>query len=207
MLAGLLLLANSSVDILAYTNMKLLHKLLSIGTLGLIVTLPLINQTPVLAGFPPVTEIIAQAAEKPTVKLNLIAEKKSIVVTTGGKEQVKWSNLADDAVVNPGDILRYSVSSANTSTSATQNLIITQPIPQQMVYQLDTAKSQNQAEVTYSTDNGKTFVAKPIIKVKTESGKTIEKPAPAETYTHIRWKFGSLPSAAGITAMYQVQVQ
>jgi uncharacterized repeat protein (TIGR01451 family) len=187
--------------------MKLLHKLLSIGTLGLIVTLPLINQTPVLAGFPPVTEIIAQAAQNPTVKLNLTAAKKSIVVTTGGQEQVEWKNLADDAVVNPGDILRYTVSSANEGKSAVENLTITQPIPQQMVYQLDTASSKNQAAVTYSTDNGKTFVAKPIIKVKTEDGKTIEKPAPAETYTHIRWKFGSLPSTVGITAMYQVKVQ
>lgn len=187
--------------------MKLLDRLLGIGALGLIVALPLISQTPVLASFPQVTQIIAQAAEKPTVKLNLTAEKKSIVVTTGGKEQVEWSNLADDAVVNPGDILRYSVSSANTGTNVPENLIITQPIPQQMVYQLDTAKSQNQAEVTYSTDNGKTFVGKPTIKVETEDGKTIEKPAPAETYTHIRWKFGSLPSTAGITAMYQVQVQ
>lgn len=187
--------------------MKLLHKLLSIGTLGLIVTLPVINQTPILAGLPPVTEIIAQAAQKPTVKLNLTAAKKSIVVTTNGKEQVEWQNLGDDAVVNPGDILRYTVSSANEGKGAVENLTVTQPIPQQMIYQLDTASSENQAVVTYSTDNGKTFVAKPTIKVKTEDGKTIEKPAPAETYTHIRWKFGSLPSTAGITAMYQVKVQ
>lgn len=187
--------------------MKLLHKLLSIGTLGLIVTLPLINQAPVLANFPQVTEIVAQAAQKPTVKLNLTAAKKSIVVTTGGKEQVEWENLTADAVVNPGDILRYTVSSANDNAGAVKDLTITQPIPNQMIYQLDTASSANQAMVTYSTDNGKTFVAKPTIKVKTEEGKTIEKPAPAETYTHIRWKFGSLPSAAGITAMYQVKVQ
>ncbi|MGL5944345.1 MAG: hypothetical protein ACRC2S_29035 [Waterburya sp.] len=187
--------------------MKLLHKLLGIGTLGLIVTLPLINQTPVLASFPQVTEIIAQAAQKPTVKLNLTAEKKSIVVTTGGKEKIEWSNLEDQAVVNPGDILRYTVSSANTGTNAAKNLTITQPIPNQMVYELKTAKSGNQAVVTYSIDNGKTFVAKPTIKIKTENGKTIEKPAPAETYTHIRWQFSSLPSAAGITAMYEVKVQ
>jgi uncharacterized repeat protein (TIGR01451 family) len=187
--------------------MKLLHKLLGIGTLGLIITLPLITQTPVLAGFPQVTEIIAQATQQPTVKLNLTAAKKSIVVTTGGKEEVKWENLADDAVVNPGDILRYTVSSTNTGASAAKNLTVTQPIPSQMVYQLETANSENQAVITYSTDNGKTFVAKPTIKVKSENGKTVEKPAPAETYTHIRWNFSSLPSAAGITAMYEVKVQ
>jgi uncharacterized repeat protein (TIGR01451 family) len=187
--------------------MKLLHKLLSIGTLGLIVTLPLMNQAPVLAGFPEVTEIVAQAAQQPTVKLNLTAAKKSIVVKTEGKEQIEWSNLGEKAVVNPGDILRYTVSSVNSGTNAAKNLTITQPIPDQMVYQLKTASSANQAKVTYSTDNGKTFVAQPIIKVKTENGKTIEKPAPAETYTHIRWNFSSLAPEAEITAMYEVEVQ
>lgn len=187
--------------------MKLLHKLLGIGTLGLIVTVPLINQIPAWASFPQVTEIIAQAAQKPTVQLNLTAAKKSIVVTTGGQKQIKWEDLTDNAIVNPGDILRYTVSSANTGTSVAKNLTITQPIPNQMVYELETAKSGNQAVVTYSIDNGKTFVAKPTIKIKTEEGKTVEKPAPAEIYTHIRWQFSSLPSAAKITAMYEVKVQ
>lgn len=187
--------------------MKLLHKVLGIGTLGLVIALPLVNQTPVMAGFPHAREVIAQVAQKPTVQLNLTAAKKSIVITTGGQKQVKWENLADDAVVNPGDILRYTVSSENTGANPAKNLTITQPIPDRMVYELDTATSKSQTEVTYSTDNGETFVAEPIIKIKTENGKTIEKPAPAEIYTHIRWKFGSLAPEAGIAAMYEVKVQ
>ncbi len=187
--------------------MKLLHKVLGIGTLGLIVGLPLLNQTPVMAGFPQVGKFIAQVAQKPTVQLNLTAAKKSIVITTGGQKQVKWENLADNAVVNPGDTLRYTVSSKNTGANPAKNLTITQPIPDRMVYELDTATSKSQTEVTYSTDNGETFVAKPMIKITKENGKTIEKAAPAELYTHIRWQFGSLAPEAGITAMYEVKVQ
>ena len=186
--------------------MKLRHKLLGIGTLGLIVALPLVNQSPVRASFPQVSQIIAQAAQKPEVKLNLTAAKKSIVVTQGEQKQVEWKSLKDGTVVNPGDTLRYTLSSQNPGATVAQDFTVTQPIPSQMVYELDTAKSENQAEIVFSIDDGKTFVAKPTIKVETDDGKKIEQPAPAETYTHIRWKFGSLKPAADITATYEVKV-
>ncbi len=185
--------------------MKLLHKVLGLGTLGLIITLPLISQTPVWANFPQINQVIAQVSPQPKVQLNLTAAKKTIVVTTGEQKKIEWSSLDDGAVVNPGDILRYTVSSQNAN--AAKNLTITQPIPEQMVYELDTATSQNQAEVVYSIDNGETFVAEPTITIETEDGATIEKPAPAETYTHIRWKFGSLSPESEIAAMYEVKVQ
>lgn len=184
--------------------MKLLHKILGIGTLGLVVTLPLINH-PVQASFNPVSQIIAQA--QPQVKLNLTAARKTIVVTAGDEEQVKWESLDDSAVVNPGDVLRYTISSVNQGGDSANNLVVTQPIPEQMVYELGTASSENQAEVVYSIDNGETFVAEPTITITTEEGEKIEQPAPAETYTHVRWQFGSVPPEAGINAMYEVKVQ
>lgn len=187
--------------------MKLLHKVLGIGTLGLIITLPLISQTPVWADFASVNQIIAQVNPQPTVRLNLTAAKKSIVVTNGEQQQIEWTSLDDGAVVNPGDILRYTVSSENPGTSVANNFIITQPIPEQMVYELNTATSQNQAEIVYSIDNGETFVAEPTITIETEDGAIIEQPAPAEIYTHIRWKFGSLAPESEITAMYDVIVE
>ena len=187
--------------------MKLLHKVLGLGTLGLIITLPLISQTPVWANFAQINQVIAQVSPQPTVQLNLTAARKTIVVTTGEEQQVEWSSLDDGATVNPGDILRYTVSSNNSGANVANNLTITQPIPERMVYEIGTATSQNQAEVVYSIDNGETFVAEPTITIETEDGATIEKPAPAETYTHIRWKFGSLTPESEIAAMYEVKVQ
>ena len=187
--------------------MKLLHKVLGIATLCSVVTLPLIERTPVLANLTQVGEVIAQVSQQPTVKLNLSAAKKSIVVTNGEQQKVKWESIDDGAVVNPGDIIRYTVSSENAGQDAANNLVITQPIPSQMIYEVGTATSKNQAEVVYSIDNGETFVAEPTITITTEEGEKIEQPAPAETYTHVRWKFGSLSPEAGITAMYEVRVQ
>ena len=186
--------------------MKLLHKVLGIGGLGLIVALPLINQTPVRASFPQIKQIIARASQAPAVKLNLTAVKKSIVVTSG-EQKVTWENVDEGTVVNPGDILRYTVKSENPGASVANDLTITQPIPDQMVYELDTAKSENPAEVVFSIDNGETFVANPTIVIETEDGETIEQPAPASAYTHIRWQFGSLAPEANLAATYEVQVQ
>jgi len=187
--------------------MKLLHKVLGIGSLGLIIALPLINQTPVQASFPEIGQIVAQANQQSELKLNLTAAKKSIVVTSGEQQEVKWESLEGSAVVNPGDVLRYTISSENPGTSVANDLTVTQPIPEKMVYELDTATSKNDAEVVFSIDDGKTFVAEPTITIETEDGETIEQPAPAETYTHVRWNFGSLDPAANIAATYEVQVQ
>lgn len=187
--------------------MKLLHKILGIGTLGLVITLPLVSQTPVWAGLTQIQEAIAQVNQEPTVQLNLTAAKKSIVVTTGGQKKIKWESLADNAVVQPGDTLRYTVSSENKGANPAKDLTIIQPVPEQMVYKLDTATSKNEATVTYSTDKGETFIAEPVIKIKTENGEIIEKPAPAETYTHIRWRFDALAPKTGIIAKYDVEVQ
>jgi len=187
--------------------MKLLHKILGIGSLGLVIALPLVNQAPVRASFPQIKEIIAQVRPAPQIQLNLTAAKKLIVVTSGAEQQVEWENISDGTVVNPGDILRYTVSSANPKAAVVNDLSITQPIPDQMVYELDTAASENEAAVVYSIDNGETFVAQPTITIETENGETIEAPAPAETYTHIRWQFGSLAPTADIAATYEVKVE
>ena len=187
--------------------MKLLHKILGIGTLGLVIALPLVAQTPVWAELtqPKAEQIIAQAEES-AVQLNLAVAKQSIIATTEG-EKIEWQSLDDGATVQPGDTLRYTVTGNNTGADSANDLTITQPIPERMVYKLETATSQNGATITYSTDNGETFVAQPTIEVVNEAGETVEKPAPAEIYTHIRWQFPALAPAAAAMAMYDVEVQ
>ena len=164
------------------------------------------NQAPVRASLTQVKQIIAQATPAPAVQLNLTAAKKSIAVTSGG-EQVTWENVDEGAVVNPGDILRYTITSENPGASVANDLAITQPIPEQMVYELDSAQSANEAQVEFSIDDGETFVANPTIEIETEEGEIIEQPAPASAYTHVRWQFGSLAPDANLAATYEVQVQ
>ncbi|MBE9046444.1 DUF11 domain-containing protein [Pleurocapsales cyanobacterium LEGE 10410] len=187
--------------------MNLRNKLLGIGTVGLAVVLPLFNHLPATASIPNPVSIIAQAVKQPQVILNLAVAKKNTEVTVDGKKQVNWQQLEDNAAVAPGDVLRYTITGENTGESAAKNLAVTQPIPAQMIYKPDSAASKNDADITYSIDQGETFVAKPTIKVTQEDGTVVERPAPPESYTHIRWQFPLVTPEQGATAMYEVRVQ
>lgn len=98
---------------------------------------------------------------------------------------------------------------ANNGDRTASNLIVTQPIPKQTAYVLNSSTTiKSTASVTYSIDNGKTFVAKPTVQVKLANGKVETRPAPAEAYTHVRWKFTNAIAAKSIVAAaYQVRVK
>ena len=188
-------------------TMKRLHKLLGVSTLGMAVILPLLTHLPAVANAANPVSIIAQAAAKPEIVLDLAVAKKATTVTVEGKEKVEWQDLGDNAAVAPGDVLRYTIEGKNTGESPAENLEVTQPIPDRMSYKLDSAVSKNNADITYSIDGGETFVAKPTIKITLEDGTVEERPAPAEAYTHVRWNFPTVTPELGATAMYEVEVQ
>lgn len=187
--------------------MKRLHKLLGVSTLGIAVVLPLLNNLPAVANVSNPVRIIAQAAKKPEIVLNLAVAKQKIGATVEGKEKITWQQLEDSAAVAPGDVLRYTIEGKNTGEAPAKNLAVTQPIADRMSYKLNSATSQNNADIAYSIDGGETFVAKPTIKITLEDGTVEERPAPAESYTHIRWNFPTVTPEVGATAMYEVQVQ
>lgn len=181
--------------------------LLGIGAVALIGTVPFITNTPVLAGLQQVGDAIVKAINRPEIKLNLTAAKQVVEKDAKGVEQVSWKQLDDGGIVQPGDVLRYTVSSDNVGDQAAKKLAITQPIPAKTVYQLDSAKSNNGATITYSIDAGQTFVDKPMVKVTLEDGTVKEEPAPAKAYTHVRWQFNKdIDPAVGVKAMYDVKV-
>lgn len=186
--------------------MKRLSHKLGIGTLGLVLLLPLLHNLPAAAQIPNPINLITQAAQRPEIILNLGVARKKTTVTVAG-EKVVWQELEDNTPVAPGNILRYTIHGENKGTEAAQNLAVTQPIPAQMTYRLDSATSQSEAEITYSIDQGETFVAEPTIKVTQEDGTVVESPAPADVYTHIRWTFPTVTPELGAQAMYEVEVQ
>lgn len=153
--------------------------------------------------------LIAQAQEtRPEVNLQLVVDKKQVTVNENGVETITWDNVGDEVTVVPGDVLRYVVMGTNTGGEAARNLEVTQPIPQQMVYVMGSATSSNNAKITYSINNGETFVENPTIEVEQDDGTVVEKPAPASAYTHIRWQFDeAIAPKEDLEAMYQVEVE
>ena len=180
---------------------------ISLGAIAILTAVPFVRETPVLANLREAGAVIAQIRPQP-LQLRLGLEKKVVQQAQQGKQQTTWQTLQGKVVVQPGDVLRYTVSGANNSDRPVKNLVITQPIPQKTTYVVNSTAVKNKgAKITYSIDNGKSFVEKPTIQVKLPNG--IEtRPAPAERYTQLRFNFAdSIAPASVVSASYQVKVR
>lgn len=182
----------------------------SLGAIAVIAATPFVTQMPVLANLQTGTAIAQNVQRQAPVQMSLAAAKQVMQKDAQGKQQITWQTLQGKVTVQPGDVIRYTVKGENSSNRPVNNLAFTQPIPQGTVYVLNSATvAQNAgARITYSINNGKTFVAKPMVQVKLPDGKVEMRPAPAEAYTHVRWNFGSsVNPKTAMTASYQVKVQ
>ncbi len=153
--------------------------------------------------------LLVQRPQQQPVQLLLTAELKQVKKDSQGKEVVTWEPLPNNAQVQPQSIVRYTVTAQNNTNRNMRNLVVSQPVPEGTVYVLDTATKPTTrgARVEFSIDGGKTFTAKPVIRVR-EGGRVVEKPAPAEAYTHVRWNFGEiLPANSKQLVSYQVRVK
>ncbi|MBE9004185.1 DUF11 domain-containing protein [Fortiea sp. LEGE XX443] len=151
---------------------------------------------------------VAQNLEKQqALKLLLSAEKQVLTKDQQGKQKVTWQTLKGQATVQPKDILRYTLTGENRSDRPIKNLTLNQPIPQGMVYILQSANFTSNAKITYSIDGARSFVENPTIKVTLANGKVETKPAPASAYTHIRFSTPVLPAKTTLKATYQTQVR
>ena len=182
-----------------------------LGAIAVIAAMPFMGQMPVSAYLKHSGTAIAQNVQRqPQVQLRLMAEKKVMQKDPQGKQQVSWQPLQGNVTVHPGDVIRYNLKGENSSDRPVANAAFTQPIPKGTVYLLNSASSgmNNGAKITYSIDNGNSFVEKPMVKVKLPNGKVEIQPAPAQAYTHVRWNMGAAISPkATMNASYQVMVR
>lgn len=180
---------------------------IGLGILAALATLPILTSPPVLANLAVASEALAQNVFRPQVKLVLGAQKQVISTNAAGQTVKSWQSLKGQVQVQPGDVIRYTLSSENAGEQPAEKLVVTQPVPRQMVYRADSAKA-NGAKLTYSIDGGVTFSAQPMIEVKLPDGTVEQQPAPAARYTHIRWDYGeSLQPLAAVRAIYEVTVR
>ena len=191
--------------------MKIKHgSIVGLGALAIIAAISFSDPIPVVKNVFSGGIANAQNAKKSQVQLQLEAEKKIIKKDAQGQQKVTWQGLNNGAQVQPGDVLRYSVTGANNGNKAVKNLAINQPIPKGMVYVVNSAtvNSNSGAKVTYSIDGGKTYVKNPTVQVKLANGQTETRPAPDTAYTHVRWNFGeSVAAKAAVKGTYQVKVR
>ncbi len=185
-----------------------MKRLSIVGLAALLISVPF-SSIPGFASAAPQSILAQNVQNQPKVQLRLTAAKKIVQKDATGVSKVTWQSLQGNVTVQPGDVIRYTVTGANNGDREASNLVVTQPIPKQTAYVLNSSTTiKSTATVTYSIDNGKTFVAKPTVKVKLANGKVETRPAPAEAYTHVRWKFNNAIAAKStVAAAYQVRVK
>ncbi|BBD65715.1 hypothetical protein NIES4072_06080 [Nostoc commune NIES-4072] len=179
-----------------------------LGAIALIATVPFVNQVPGVPSLWHSTTAIAQNVKpQGQLQLRLEAEKQVVAQDQQGKQSKKWEPLKGQAVVRPGDVLRYTLSGENKSDRPVKNLVLNQPIPKGMVYVLKSVSAPNNTKATYSIDGGRSFVENPTVKVTLPDGKVETKPAPANVYTHIRLQVPLVAAKTTVKATYQTQVR
>jgi len=131
-----------------------------------------------------VTFLPAHASESLSLNMSVFEE-----VTTTDSQGNKTIQLIEPNKITPGDTVVYVTQYHNKNTHAAHNVVITNPIPEHLIYLKNTAQ-QNRAVTTYSIDNGKTFnTAEKLTITAKDNTKSIAEP---KDYTHIRWVIHSI---------------
>lgn len=109
-------------------------------------------------------------------------------------------------LAKPGDVIRYSLVFTNVTEGPVRNVQFVDPIPPGLVFVTGSAAADQAVRIEYSIDRGASYHARPVV-VETVDGRRVEKPAPAELYTHIRWTVvGSVVPGAQVTAEFKAQL-
>ena len=151
-----------------------------------------------------VTVLALVAAGAAFADVELTAEALTEVRTTNEAGEEVISFVKADKVV-PGDEVVYTIHYVNRGTEPAEDVVITNPIPQHMVF-TDVGQSPRGAEVEMSADGGAEYGTPGQITVTDTGGGA--RPANASDYTHVRWTFQEPlePGAEG-SVSFRAQLQ
>ena len=115
--------------------------------------------------------------------------------------------LEKSIVVNPGEVLDWTMTSENSGNAPAQNYKAVGHIPRGTEFVTGSAKADG-ASAVYSIDGGKSYSAQPTVEEKQADGSVKRVPAPISMYTDIRYEWAD-PLAQGgkLSASYKVRVK
>jgi uncharacterized repeat protein (TIGR01451 family) len=122
---------------------------------------------------------------KGNLVLESINEVDVVVENEKGEKEVKRIAAAKGRVL-PGDDIFFSVRFENIGAEPADDIVITNPIPDQVTIKPLTVFGEN-TSVTFSINGAKSFHKQGELFVTEENGK--KRPAKSEEYTHVRWTF------------------
>jgi uncharacterized repeat protein (TIGR01451 family) len=115
--------------------------------------------------------------------------------------------LDKSTVVNPGEILDWTITSENDGNAAALEYKAVGHIPQGTSFVAGSAKADG-AKTLFSIDGGKSYSAQPMIEEKQTDGSVKRVPAPVSMYTEIRYEWADpLVQGGKLSASYKVRVK
>lgn len=124
---------------------------------------------------------LAAYGQQGAISLKAVALVEQTVTNSDGTTSTK---MVPASSVRPGTDVFYRISFTNVSNDTATGLIINDPIPQSMVYKLDTAYGANTTPQV-SVDGGNNYGNLDALTVLDETGSP--RPAVAADVTHLRW--------------------
>ena len=120
------------------------------------------------------------AAAQSHIDVQTTVQKEEVFLNDTGEEEKR---LVPAEKVLPGETVYYTITFTNTSDEVADNVVVTNPIAEELMY-LDGSAFGPGMDIVFSVDGGETFAAANELNV-TENGET--RAAEAKDFTHVRW--------------------
>lgn len=121
------------------------------------------------------------------------ADSKPLVITAqnlmaGDDRHAQLAAAGGDRdALLPGDVVLFQLTFTNITDGPVRNIEVKDPLPAGLRYVSGSATADRaDVAVAYSIDGGVTYSAQPMIEQLVD-GQRIERPAPPEMFTHVRW--------------------
>ncbi len=145
----------------------------------------------------------AVASARPSVSLRLEGD----LVQHDSKGAEVLVPMSSAPGLTPGETVRYLIVATNTGSQAASHLIPQARIPAGTAYEAGSASSFADSHVEFSLDGGRTWAAKPLVKVQTPNG-LVEKAADPSLYTSVRFaRDNPLEPKTSVTYSYEVRIK
>jgi uncharacterized repeat protein (TIGR01451 family) len=123
----------------------------------------------------------APAEHAGVIELTAVVEVEMTVLNEKGEYEIVRTRAAK---VVPGEEVIYTIFCDNVGDEPAENVSITNPVPEHMLYTDDSAHGAG-TTIAFSIDGGRTYDAPERLTVIDSEGRKTE--ATASDYTHIRW--------------------
>ncbi len=160
-----------------------------------------------MAGLTLMVAGVAGFAQRHFMVANLARPEVNVQLSGAVERDSKLLPLDKSLVVNPGEILDWTINAENSGNAAALGYKTVGHIPRGTEFVAGSAKADG-AKTVFSIDGGKSFSPQPMIEEKQADGSMKRVPAPASMYTEIRYEWAD-PLAQGgkLSASYKVRVK